>query len=453
MVSVFPTGVTIYKPGKSWNGFTVFAGHGLNGGCYLVDMNGNVIRHWEEVETLGKILPGGHLLGNIDYHEEGMERGRRLVQMNWEGDVIWEFNRTEKVNYEGEEVWSARVHHDFQREGTPGGYYSPKINPMVEEGKTLILASKIIKDSDIAPGKLLDDCILEVDWNGDLVWEWRSCEHFEEMGFDEEAKNAIYRVASLDNAYDGLHNTFRSRDPFDWLHSNCVSYLGPNKWYDAGDERFHPDNIIWGGRHSNTIGIIDRKSGEFTWRIGPDYTKPELQDIGQIIGQHHAHMIPQGLPGEGNILVFDNGGYGGYGVPNPGSPTGMDNAVRPYSRVLEIDPVSLEPEWEYSSKEIGYSYHRHYRFYSPYMSSAQRLPNGNTLICEADKGRLIEVTRDLEIVWEYVVPPELSSWHHLGIVYRAYRIPYDWIPQIKEYSEQRVSPPDLSNFKIEPKSN
>ena len=51
-------------------------------------------------------------------------------------------------------------------------------------------------------------------------------------------------------------------------------------------------------------------------------------------------MIPKGLPGEGNILVFDNGGQAGYGSPNPGAPTGHNNAIRPYSRVLEFDPGS-----------------------------------------------------------------------------------------------------------------
>ena len=32
-------------------------------------------------------------------------------------------------------------------------------------------------------------------------------------------------------------------------------------------------------------------------------------------------MIPRGLPGEGNILIYDNGGWAGYYAPNPGSPT------------------------------------------------------------------------------------------------------------------------------------
>ena len=61
-------------------------------------------------------------------------------------------------------------------------------------------------------------------------------------------------------------------------------------------------------------------------------------------------MIPRGLPGEGNILVFDNGGWGGYDVPNPGAPTGVKAALRDYSRVLEIDPVAMKIVWQYTPK-------------------------------------------------------------------------------------------------------
>ena len=96
-----------------------------------------------------------------------------------------------------------------------------------------------------------------------------------------------------------------------------MSTLGPNKWYDQGDERFHPDNIIWDAREANIMAITDKKSGKIVWQIGPDFTATkEMRKIGQIIGQHHCHMIPKGLPGEGNILLFDNGGWAGYGLPD-----------------------------------------------------------------------------------------------------------------------------------------
>ena len=116
-------------------------------------------------------------------------------------------------------------------------------------------------------------------------------------------------------------------------------------------------------------------------------------------------MIPKGLPGEGNLLVFDNGGEGGYGNPNPSAPTGNNNAHRDYSRVLEFDPITLEIIWQYTPLEAGnLLFTDASKFYSSYISSAQRLPNGNTLITEGSDGHLIEVTPEHEIVWEYVNP-------------------------------------------------
>lgn len=442
MVTIYPTGVTIYKPDKCWNGYTIYRGGNV------IDMNGSLVKRWEEISQLGKILPGGYVLGDVRCGGPRRERGRRLIQMDWEGNIIWEFRKTEQIKVGDEAIWSAKQHHDFQREGNPVGYYAPHMEPSVEGGKTLILASKEVENKDIAPGKLLDDCILEVTWDVEIVWEWRSCKHFNQMGFSEAARNTIYRQGS-------------KQDPFDWLHSNSISYLGPNKWHDKGDKRFHPDNIIWDGRNTNTIAIIDKKTHDFVWRVGPDYTdSPELRKLGQIVGQHHAHMIPRGLPGEGNILVFDNGGFAGYGLPNPSSPTGVNNAVRPYSRVIEFNPNTLEVCWEYSADR-----RHHFRFYSPYISSAQRLPNGNTLICEGNRGRIFEVTRDLEIVWEYVVPPSRTSgdsdyWGGIvppsqkgywgGISYRAYRVPYNWIPQLDEPVEKAVIPPNPLEFRIKP---
>lgn len=117
------------------------------------------------------------------------------------------------------------------------------------------------------------------------------------------------------------------------MHINNIATLGENKWYDGGDERFHPDNIIFDARNSNILGIISKKTGDVVWRLGPDFNENEAtRKLGWIIGQHHLHMIPKGLPGEGDLLVFDNGGEGGYGVPNPASPTGVNNAHRDYSR-------------------------------------------------------------------------------------------------------------------------
>ena len=230
---------------------------------------------------------------------------------------------------------------------------------------------------------------------------------------------------------------------------NSVSTLGPNRWFDQGDKRFHPDNIIWDGRQTNIIAITDKESGKIVWQIGPDYDRnPALREMGWIIGQHHAHMIPRGLPGAGNILVFDNGGFAGYGSPNPGAPTGHNDALRDYSRVIEFDPVTLKVVWQYSYVEAGYlPKMNNSDFYSPLISSAQRLPNGNTLITEGSLGRIFEVTKRYEIVWEYI-SPYYGIDNNANFVYRAYRVPYEWVPQLERPEEKEIPKLDRSRFRV-----
>ncbi len=462
--SVYPTGTTIYKPEKCWNGYTMLMSYP---GALLIDMNGNEVKKWnDDGAGPNRILPGGYLMKPM--RAAGKGKGvTSLVQMDWDGNIVWEFNRFEQVSSgppggnrgggkggapgsakgKGKggppsgQVWTAGIHHDWQREGSPAGYYAPGLDPLVDRGKTLVLAKTTVSNPKINSNPLADDVFYEVSWDGKIIWKWLPNEHVDEMGFDEEA----FKVMQS-----------RREPRLDWFHANCVSWLGPNKWYDAGDERFHPDNIIIDSRTSNILAIVDRKTDKIVWQVGPRYdTSPQLKKLGWIIGPHNVHMIPKGLPGAGNILVFDNGGAFGYGK---GSPNSRWLAHRDYSRTIEFDPITLEIVWEFSGPARGMEYHDRIREYSPYQSGAQRLPNGNTLIAYSTTGRAIEVTRDLEIVWEYITPhyklgrggppgtppPRLPNLQ----LYRAYRVPYEWIPQLKKPKEVAVIPPHNKDFKI-----
>lgn len=440
--SVYPTGATIYNPEKCWNGYTIFQAREL--GALLIDMNGGEVQLWKGLDGFpNKLLPGGYVLGHSGERNNayGMQDRIDLVQVDWEGNIVWKFNQYEFIEDPGEKPqWMARQHHDYQREGNPVGYYVPGMDPLVDRGNTFILCHKNLRNPKISDKLLLDDTIIEVTWDGNIVWEWTCSDHFDEYEFSEEAKNILCRDPNMRSAGGGMG---------DWMHINSMSLLGPNKWFDAGDERFHPDNIIWDARESNIIAIIDKKTGKVVWKVGPDYNKSkELKRLGWIIGQHHAHMIPRGLPGEGNILVFDNGGWGGYGAPNPGSPTGRLNALRDYSRVLEFDPTTLEIVWQYTPVEAGYLHPvDSNRFYSPFISGAQRLPNGNTLITEGSGGRIIEVTSDHELVWEYI-SPYWGKQMKINMVYRAYRVPYDWVPQLDVPKEVPIEPIDVTTFRV-----
>ena len=201
--------------------------------------------------------------------------------------------------------------------------------------------------------------------------------------------------------------------------------------------RFAPANVIISSREASIIAIVAR-DGSIVWRMGPDFSaSPELRAIRQIIGQHHPHLIPKGLPGAGNLLVFDNGGSSGYGFASPIAPQGRGAFQRATSRVLEINPVTLQLVWSYTNP----------RFFSTNISGAQRLPNSNTLITAGAGGRMFEVTREGAIVWEYMFPM-FSGANQSNAVYRAYRVPYAWIPQLPVPAQRRVTPPPLGDFRV-----
>jgi hypothetical protein len=437
--SVYPTGTTIYRPDKAWSGYTVFDTPGEQG-AVLIDMNGTLLRRWTEVAAVpgpARLLPGGDLIGGSKRrrpHQEALA----LVQVNWKGETVWTFDHAELVEEQGKpSQWMARQHHDWQREGSPNGDYAPGALPMVRGGRTLILAHKNVTRPEISNRLLEDDRLIEVGWDGRILWEWLASDHVDSFGFSKQARDSIRTSPGwADNRGSG-----------DWLHINAAAYLGPNKWYDAGDRRFHPDNIIISSRTTSVMAIIEKASGAFVWRMGPDYRESDaLRTLGQILGQHHPHLIPKGLPGAGNLLVFDNGGASVYGEGNPVAPNGTNVVARINSRVLEINPVTFEKVWEYAVPG-----QERFLFASHYVSSAQRLPNGNTLIDEGADGRLFEVTAAKEIVWEYVNPYfGLEEGNNTNRVYRAQRVPYDWVPELAKPTERAVIPPDITTFRIEP---
>ena len=426
--SVYPTGTTIYDPAKAWNGYTVLSP--LAGpGAVVIDMNGNIVKQWDSyVSSAGgpaRVLPGGVVMGAEGANPPKQE-SLRLVERDFNGKELWSYDHSEQITRDGKMVWSARQHHDWQREDFPAGYYAPGVNPSTQPGKTLVLTHTNHTQPKVAGNAILeDDRILEIDKDGKILWEWIASDHIDEFKFDDDARKAMASVPDFNAA----------RGSFDWLHVNSATYLGPNHWFDEGDMRFAPNNVIISSRESSLIAIVAR-NGSIVWQMGPDYNAtPELRAIRQVIGQHNAHFIPKGLPGAGNVMVFDNGGASGYGRPSSTAPKGKGIYSRPTSRVLEIDPVTLKLVWSYTATT----------FFATNISGAQRLPNGNTMITEGPGGRLFEVTTDGTIVWEYIYP--VSGAQRGNQVYRGNRLPYEWIPQLTRPREQAVTPP-TSGYRV-----
>jgi len=441
-------GLRIYESGQTWDGYTLLncfmpTGQDPNGNNVLIDMEGNIVNAWmipgAGFYSAAKPLPGGQIVGNWVYSNDMMASGGKLTQLNWDGEIV--------------KQWETVGHHDHERQGSTCGYFAPGAEPMLEGGKVLVLEDhapdpNLTTHVSIKP--LKDDLIRELDWEGNELFRWHVWEHFDELGLDAAAR------VGLDQGRCYMGPAFMADAlPEDWTHGNSVAWCGPNKWYDAGDLRFHPDNIITDFRSLNITIIIARHdhpdgdwvAGDVVWKLGPDYSTASGDFmVGQIIGQHQAHMISKGLPGAGNLLIFDNGGQGGYGAyiqglrDVNGDPLGTyPNTFRQFSRVIEIDPVAKQVVWEFKqprlSKDLdgdGKILGNEKLFYSNLMSGMQRLPNGNTLICEADPGRVFEVTESGEVVWEYAPHWLRPGGPFVGSLYRAYRIPASWIAQILE---------------------
>ena len=433
----------------------------------LIDMDGKLVKTWPLVGGPAEMLPtgnvrGGHMAPNTAPPANptgGVGGLPSLVEMNWNEETVWFWNGP--VDAEGDQKpGGAIVHHDHQAKDYHV-YHAGAGNDLAVDAptkRTLVLSShetgtaqdglgvRCPDTSDISLFPLMEDAIYEInEETGEITFAWYPCEHIDEMGFDAKAREGIMNIAS--NAQAGLLGF--AGPPYDmqtdWTHINSVSYLGPNRWYDEGDQRFHPDNIIFDCRSNNLIGIIARHAGEYNgeswgegaivWKVGPQYREGYKEaSLGVIIGPHMAHMIPEGLPGAGNILVYDNGGIAGYGSLLPGLPGYYPNTFRSYSRIVEFNPITLEKVWEYKCPEgrnTGPYFER--KFYSMLISGAQRTPNGNTVICEGQPGRIFEVTAKGKIVWEYIsafgngFPLGPAGFLGPRPIYRAQRVPYHWV--------------------------
>lgn len=162
----------------------------------------------------------------------------------------------------------------------------------------------------------------------------------------------------------GLLRDMRANDridvgEFDATHVNHVevfdgTYADLSPIYAAG-------NILVSYRNANTIAIIDGRSHEVVWAWG----------VNNLVYQHHPSLVE-----DGRILVFNNG------------------TKRSGSQLLEVDPVTDRIVWAYRDKG----------FYSRARGSAQRLPNGNTLVTQSDTGYVFEITRGGRKVWEFRNP-------------------------------------------------
>ena len=359
----------------------------------LIDNDENIINIWEHetrVASIAYLMPDSTLYvpckqvsGNGGPGQGPM--GGRFKIMSWDGDIVWQYDLPEDI---------CIPHHDID---------------VLPNGNILLICSETKTQEEALEAGIANinepmilDMILEIEPIGvneaNIIWEWHFWDHLIQ---DQDPELSNYGVISENPQLLDINVLGSSTNQHidDWNHTNCISYNSTL------------DQIIISSRTMNEIYVIDHSTtiieaashtggdsgmgGDILYRWG----NPENYDRGnasdRILGaQHGANWIPQGYPGEGNLILFNNFHVIGEG----------DRDAR--SAVLELrTPLNLNGTYDidntnpYAPESYLWMYQSD--FFSNKQSGAFRLSNGNTLITSDQDRRLFEVDLNGAIVWEY----------------------------------------------------
>jgi hypothetical protein len=330
----------------------------------------------------------------------GAAYGGLIEQYSWDGDVIRSFRWSNAYHQQ---------HHDIQP--------MPNGNVLVVSWDRKTRSEAQAYGRVNISGDFWPDEIIEYDPVGDsVVWEWHLWDHLVQ-NVDPAKPN--YGVISehpgrvdinLGTVYGG-----------DWTHFNAVDYNDEEDLVVFCSHNLHELYVIdhsttteeargsTGGRHGKGGDIL------FRWGNPQNYGRGTSADR-RFYVVHGANWIRPGLPGEGNILVFNNGDRSG----SSNDYSSVEEVVPPRDSAgrFHLHPDSAfgpaEPVWTYSNPGVFYSYH---------LSGAFRMPNGNTFMIEGTSGRITEVTAEKQVVWQYNIGSQTG---------RAVKYPRDYVVGVEE---------------------
>jgi hypothetical protein len=427
-------GLSVNDP-KALQGYTLISPF-VSPNTYLVDMQGKLVHTWktDSMPALSAVLlENGHLLrpgsigGDANIFGPGPGVGGRIQEFTWDGELAWDFKF-----YNAKQL----PHHDLTR--LPNG------------NVLLIVWDRKTTEETIAAGRrpemtgdkhLLPDSLVEIKPTGkntgEVVWEWRLWDHliqdfdktknnFGDVASHPELVNINYGEDEIPSATAGKDGKEKDKDKGDakegpnpkagtlfrldpdFTHCNGVAYNADLDQISISVWKF---SEFWIIDHSTTTaeaaghkGGRGGKGGDLLYRWGnPRAYRAGTKADQKLFSQHNAHWIPKGLAGAGNILLFNNG---------PQRPGGNHSSVD--ELVLPVDSQGrylLKPGKAYGPDQAMWSYTapKKDEFFSSFISGAQRLVNGNTLICSGANGIIFEVTPEKEIVWKYVNPVKPSQ--------------------------------------------
>lgn len=334
-------GVTVFQPGRVQPGVTVYTS-AHDAAAFLVGMDGKVLHTWERpYSTVWE--PGV----GIPRPKPDTHVWFRKVVVYPNGDLLAVYEAVGDTPYG---YGLVRLNRDSEVIWSYFGRAHHDVD-VGSDGRVYALTHEIVDEPlegfDNLRVPRLDDFLVVLSPEG------------------EELKKVSVIDAVANSSFNYLLHTVSWYAVGDALHTNSVDFIdrGSAANFVAGE----PGQVLLSLRELNAVVVLDIEEEEIVWAMR-----------GPWIAQHDADVLPNG-----NVLLFDNRG-------NFQRPNGI-------SRVIEVDPQTMEIVWQYAGTAKR-------PLASEIRSSQQRLPNGNTLITESSGGRLLEVTRAGEIVWEYFNP-------------------------------------------------
>ena len=406
-------------------GYTLFSSLRYTN-TYLLNNEGELVHLWRAPFVPGNthyLLENGNLMraadpGPLSTIIAGGDAGM-VQEFDWDGNLLWEFSYIDNTR---------RAHHDIAV--LPSG----NVLMIAWEAKTKeeAIVAGMNPDAFFPQQEIWPDHIIEVQPvgtnSGNIVWEWHAWDHLIQ-DFSPTSDN-FGVVADHPELIDVNY-----LDPVlqDWLHINSIDY---NASLDQIILSCPFYDEFWVVDHSTTTeeaaghtGGNSGRGGDILYRWG----NPETYGAGsssdqKLFFQHDVEWIDPGLPGAGNILVYNNG---------RGRPEGKFSTIEEIAPPVDNNGMYTNPPtgmafgptstvWTYSSNPPE-------ALFSRFISGADRLPNGNTLICEGSSGHFLEVTSNSNLVWRYINPVGLYGPSPQGltnlsdnITFRTDRYPLDY---------------------------
>ena len=401
---------------QAMDGYTFIAPQ-FNHQAYVIDNQGRVINEWDfGVQTREiHLLENGNVMVLRGPYEEldkslislGYAVEGAVAEYTWEGEMVWEYVFRDPAK---------RQHHGINI--LPSGNILAIVwdYHRIDEAMGMGLDPAIVTASFGDTDHILPDTILEIDRGSkEIVWQWEVWDHLIQNlddtlpNYGEPADNP----QRIDINYHFHYvKGYEENEPEDWIHANSVFFDPRLKQIALSLHRF---DEFWIIDRDITSDEAKGPAGDLLYRWGNPaaFGQGDLVEDRRLFRQHDVQWIAEGLPGAGNVLLYNNRNN----VLSDDEPSDDE-----YSSILEVKlPLLDDGSYDWNADvEVVWEYDE--GFYSRIISGVQRLPNGNTFITAGVPGRLIEVSAAGEVVWEFVnsLPVDARTW-----IFRARKYPSD----------------------------